>query len=68
MEDIHPNTYALVRGEILLDVLVTITKLFASHVHLIETPLIQSDKNFIDLLDKIQNLEKDMLNNSIRIN
>lgn len=68
MEDIEPNTYAIVRGEILMDVLITITKLFASHVHLLESPLIQADKNFQDLLNQIQNLEKDMLNKSIRIN
>ena len=68
LDDIQPNTYALVRGEILLDVLKTITDLFTSHTHLIETPLIQSDPNYIELLRKINNLENVMLNKSIRTN
>jgi hypothetical protein len=68
LDDIDPNTYGTVRGEILLDILYTITKLFSSHVHLLETPLIQSDPNFKDLIEKITNLEHDMLNKSIRIN
>lgn len=68
METINPNTYSLVRGEVLLDVLYSISYLFASHVHLMETPLIQSDPNYIDLMTKISNLESDMLNSSIKIN
>ena len=68
MEDIDPNTYALVRGEILLEVLYTMANLFASHVHLLESPLIQEDPNYIDLMTKISNLENDMLNKSIRTN
>ena len=68
MEDIDPNTYALVRGEILLEVLYTMANLFASHVHLLESPLIQADPNYIDLMTKISNLENDMLNKSIRTN
>ena len=68
LDDIEPNSYALVRGEILLEVLYTMANLFASHVHLIESPLIQADPNYIDLMTKISNLENDMLNKSIRMN
>ena len=68
LEDIDPNSYALVRGEILLDVLYSMANLFASHIHLMESPLIQSDPNYIELQTKISNLENDMLNKSIRIN
>ena len=68
LDDIEPNSYALVRGEILLEVLYTMAILFASHVHLIESPLIQADPNYIDLMTKISNLENDMLNKSIRMN
>ena len=68
LDDIDPNSYALVRGEILLDVLYTMANLFASHIHLLESPLIQEDPNYIDLMDKISNLENDMLNKSIRMN
>ena len=68
LDDIEPNSYALVRGEILLDVLYTMANLFASHIHLLESPLIQADPNYIDLIEKISNLENDMLNKSIRMN
>jgi hypothetical protein len=68
LDDVDPNTYALVRGEILLDILKNIADLFSSHVHLVETPLIQSDPNYLELIRKINNLENDMLNKSIRIN
>jgi len=68
LDDIEPNSYALVRGEILLEILYTMANLFASHVHLIESPLIQADPNYIDLMTKISNLENDMLNKSIRMN
>ena len=68
LESIEPNTFSLVRGEVLLKVLESIANLFASHVHLMETPLIQSDPNYIDLMTKISNLEADMLNSSIKIN
>jgi hypothetical protein len=68
LEDIDPNSYALVRGEILLDVLYTMANLFASHIHLMESPLIQEDPNYIELMTKISNLENDMLNKSIRMN
>ena len=68
LDDVEPNTYALVRGEILLDILKNVADLFSSHVHLVETPLIQSDPNYLELIRKINNLENDMLNKSIRIN
>jgi hypothetical protein len=68
LEDIDPNSYALVRGEVLLDVLYTMANLFASHIHLLESPLIQEDPNYIELMTKISNLENDMLNKSIRMN
>ena len=68
LDDIDPNSYSLVRGEVLLDVLYSMADLFASHVHLIESPLIQSDQNYIDMMTKVSYLESLMLNKSIRIN
>jgi hypothetical protein len=68
LDDIEPNSYALVRGEILLEILYKIADLFSSHVHLMESPLIKADPNYMDLMEKISNLENDMLNKSIRIN
>jgi len=69
MDDIDPNSYSLVRGEVLLDVLYSMANLFASHVHLgLENPLLQEDSNYIDMMTKVSYLESLMLNKSIRIN
>lgn len=68
IKDIEPNTYALVRGEVLVDVLHGIVDLLESHRHQPTAPLSQLDPNYKKLLDKINTLETDMLNNSIRIN
>ncbi len=68
IEDIDPNTYSLVRGEELVNVLKSIMDLFESHVHNVSTPLVQADPNFIKLKEKINNLENNILNKSIRIN
>jgi hypothetical protein len=68
IKDIEPNTYALVRGEVLVDVLHSIVDLMESHRHQPTEPLSQLDPNYKKLIDKINTLENDMLNNSIRIN
>ena len=68
VEDIHPNTYASVRGEVLVQILNTMFNLFMSHQHQPTEPLVQDDKNFQNLKRLIETLENDMLNKSIRIN
>lgn len=65
---IWPNTFASVRGETLLEVLQMMFDLFASHKHDILEPLEQSDDNFQTLKRKLESLEEEMLNHSIRIN
>jgi hypothetical protein len=68
IKDIEPNTYALVRGEVLIDVLQSIIKLITSHQHNLMGPLVQTDPSFVNLMKKITTLENDMLNKSIRTN
>ena len=68
IKDIEPNTYALVRGEVLIDVLQSIIKLMISHQHNLMGPLVQTDPSFVNLMKKITTLENDMLNKSIRTN
>ena len=68
VKDIDPNTYSLVRGELLVEILQTMKNLFQSHVHGICTPIIPGDPNFIKLEQLLINLENDLLNKSIRIN
>ena len=65
---IEPNTYALVRGEVLTDLIRSIFDLLQSHEHNVVGPLVQNDKNFLKLQEKINTLENDLLNSSIRIN
>ena len=65
---IWPNTYSTVRGETLYEVLVSMFNLFVTHKHDILEPLEQSDPSFQALKKKIESLEQDMLNGSIRIN
>jgi hypothetical protein len=68
IKDIEPNTYALVRGEVLIDVLQSMIKLITSHQHNLMGPLVQTDPSFVNLMKKISTLENDMLNKSIRTN
>lgn len=66
--DIEPNTYSMVRGEELVEVLKIIKDLFESHIHNVTQPLVKADPNYIRLEEKINNLENNILNKSIRIN
>jgi hypothetical protein len=68
IRDIEPNTYALVRGEVLVDILRSIMDLFESHQHNLTDPLVKEDPNFVRLQTQINTLENDLLNSSIRIN
>lgn len=66
--DIEPNTYAMVRGENLYNVLIAIKNLLDSHIHNVNEPLVQTDDNWIKLTELIETLRNDLLNDSIRIN
>ena len=65
---IDPNTYAMVRGENLYNVIMAIKNLLDSHIHNINEPLIQTDDNWVKLNKLIETLRDDLLNSSIRIN
>ncbi len=68
VQDIEPNTYATVRGEVLVELLKSMMDLFESHQHNLTDPLVKEDPNFVRLQRQINTLENDLLNNSIRIN
>ncbi len=68
IKTIDPNTYALVRGENLYNVLVAFKNIMDSHVHNINEPLAKGDENWIKLDDLMSTLRNDLLNDSIRIN
>lgn len=65
---IEPNTYALVRGENLYNLLIAMKNLLDSHIHNINEPLVKTDPNWVKLNELIETLRNDLLNDSIRIN
>jgi len=65
---IDPNTYAMVRGENLYNILIAIKNLLDSHIHNINEPMVQTDENWVKLTKLIETMRDDILNNSIRIN
>jgi hypothetical protein len=65
---IHPNTYAMVRGENLYNLLIALKKAFDSHVHNINDPPVQTEDNYIQLNKLMDTVLDDILNNSLRIN
>lgn len=67
--DIEPNTYAMVRGETLLDFLRRMYEVLTTHIHNINEPYAKlSYDAHIQLESSFQILENDMLNKHIRIN
>lgn len=66
--NIDPNTYSMVRGEILLSLLRTLRSAMFSHIHQINKPPITSDPNLIEFDRLMSTLEDELLNKSIRIN
>jgi len=69
IQKIQPNTYSVVRGENLLNLLYSIINVLVTHVHNINSPYARQDyeahKKLIELYEKMEN---DLLNKSIRIN
>lgn len=69
LERIEPNTYSLVRGEILLEVLRSMYDVLTSHVHNINKPYVKADYSPHENMEKLFNkLENELLNKSIKTN
>ena len=69
LNKIEPNTYALVRGEILLEFLRAMYNVLTSHVHNINKPYARTDYDAHNIMEDLFNkLENDLLNISIRTN
>jgi hypothetical protein len=69
LNKIDPNTYALVRGEILLEFLRAMYNVLTSHVHNINKPYARGDYDAHNIMEELFNkLENDLLNKSIRTN
>lgn len=66
---IDPNSYATVRGEVLLDFLRAMFNVLTTHVHNINKPYVKKDYDAHENLSELFNkLENELLNKSIRIN
>ena len=65
---IDPNTYALVRGEILVKILALMHEYLVGHVHNINLPSIYFENIEQQLKEMIENMNIDLLNQSMRIN
>lgn len=69
IEKIEPNTYSLVRGEILLDFIDAVYNVLTTHVHNINKPYVKSDYDAHTKLDLLYNkLRDELINKSIKIN
>ena len=68
IKKIEPNTYGMVRGENLYNLLIAMKNLFDSHIHNINEPLVKTDPNYVKLNELIETLRNDLLNDSLRIN
>jgi hypothetical protein len=68
IEKIEPNTYSLVRGEILLDFIYALYNTFFGHVHNINEPYVKSDPNHTKLELLYNKLREELINKSIKIN
>lgn len=69
VEQIDPNTYALVRGENLIRLLRTFIEVFRTHQHNVVGTYVTTGNSISDEFDKlVDTIENDLLNGSIRIN
>jgi hypothetical protein len=69
IEKIDPNTYSLVRGEILLDFIDAMYNVLTTHVHNINKPYVKSDYDAHTKFDLLYNkLRDELINKSIKIN
>lgn len=70
MKQVEPNTYSMVRGENLIRVLKTIISVVLTHEHNVVGPMVQNEnyEQYTDLMERLKNLETEILNNKIKIN
>jgi hypothetical protein len=69
VEQIDPNTYALVRGENLIRLLRSFIDVFKTHQHNVIGTYVTTGNSISDEFDKlVDTIENDLLNGSIRIN
>ena len=65
---INPNTYSMVRGDVLINLLQLMYTFLIGHVHNINDPAMHLEKLENDLREMINKMGTDLVNQSIRIN
>lgn len=70
IERIDPNTYSVVRGENLVNLLEKIISVLFEHQHNVVGPMVKTDQfqSYVELIKLIETMRNDLLNGSIRIN
>jgi hypothetical protein len=69
VQKIDPNTYSLVRGEILLSFIDAVYNVLTTHVHNINKPYVKSDYDAHTEMERLYNrLRQELINTSIKIN
>jgi len=68
LSKIEPNTYALVRGNVLYNLLITLKKMYDSHIHNINDTPVKTEDNYEEFNRLMDTLRDDLLNDSLRIN
>jgi hypothetical protein len=69
VEQIDPNTYALVRGENLIRLLTSFIQVFKTHQHNVVDTYVTTGNSLSDEFEKlVSTMQNDLLNGSIRIN
>jgi hypothetical protein len=68
LSDIEPNTFTMVRGEVLIKILRLIHELLDGHVHNINDKGIYLEAKEQELREMINSMQTDLVNQSIRIN
>jgi len=69
VEQIDPNTYALVRGENLIRLLTSFIQVFKTHQHNVVDTYVTTGNSLSDEFEKlVSTMKNDLLNGSIRIN
>lgn len=69
IKNIKPNTYSIVRGEKLIEILKGMLKVLFNHRHNLTKPMVKIGYDEYDaLIELIKDMEEEILNKSIRIN
>lgn len=70
VKNIEPETYSMVRGENLVRLLKSMVDVILTHEHNVVGPMVQNEnyEKYTELMERLKNIENEVLNNKIKIN